>query len=306
MKKILNIIIYLLILAICVFIIFKYKNVFINIKNTIIKPKYNENLVSNDYKKSTNYDFVSINPNYTIKNKTDIKNAIYTYLDAGWDKYTIVCDKKYTNCINDVKQIIEDNSYLTDISNFVHPYNTFAKFNTGIRKDGVITLEKVKRYTKEEIDKINEKVDKIYNENYDRTKNTKENIKIFHDYIINHTKYDTSFKKDQLDYLSESSTAYGVLFNGKGICTGYTETMQLFLEKLNVKNYRVVSPTHAWNLVYIEGKWKHLDLTWDDPLMSDGTNMLTDKYFLIDTNTLLSYKDGEHDFDSKTYKEANN
>ena len=80
--------------------------------------------------------------------------------------------------------------------------------------------------------------------------------------------------------------------------------MQLFLEKMGVKNYRISSATHEWNLVYIEGKWLHLDLTWDDPITSDGTSILKDDYFLIDTNTLMSKEDGEHNFDSSIYKET--
>lgn len=80
--------------------------------------------------------------------------------------------------------------------------------------------------------------------------------------------------------------------------------MQLFLEKLGVKNYRISSSTHEWNLVYVEGNWLHLDLTWDDPIMSDGSNALYHDYFLIDTQNLLSKNDGEHDFDSNIYLEA--
>ena len=306
MKKVLDFIICIVIIVLCGFLIYENKEKFIMLKDIVLKTHSSQNLKSNEYKKGINYEFVKIHEGDTVKNKEDIKNTLYTYLDSGWDKYTFSCDKNYSSCITDVKLVVDSNNYLTDISNYVHPFNTFNKINTQITKAGNITLEKTKRYSKEEIDKLNEKVNQIYNENYDSSKNVKENIKIFHDYIINNTKYDKTFKKDQIDYTSLSSNAYGVLFNGLGICTGYTEAMQLFLEKLNVKNYRISSSTHEWNLVYIEGKWLHLDLTWDDPLVSDGSDTITDKYFLIDTNTLKSFDDGEHEFDSETYKEANN
>lgn len=261
-----------------------------------------QNLTDNKYRKKENYDYVKINENTTLKNKDDVKNMIYTYLDAGWDYYTVKCDADYLDCTNDIKEIVQNNTYLTDLSNFVHPFNTFDKINTTFAASGKVKLKKEPRYSNSQIDTLNKKVDEIYKENYDSSKNVSENIKIFHDYIVNHTKYDQS-NTTGLSNVG-SSSAYGVLIDGIGICSGYSDAMQLFLEKMNVKNYRISSSTHEWNLVYVEGAWRHLDLTWDDPIMSDGSDALKEDYFLIDTNTLLSKDDGEHNFDSSIYIEA--
>lgn len=261
-----------------------------------------QNLTDNKYRKKENYGYVKINENTTLKNKADVKNMIYTYLDAGWDYYTVKCDADYLDCTNDIKEIVQNNTYLTDLSNFVHPFNTFDKINTTFAASGKVKLKKEPRYSDSQIDTLNKKVDEIYKENYDSSKNVSENIKIFHDYIVNHTKYDQS-NTTGLSNVG-SSSAYGVLIDGIGICSGYSDAMQLFLEKMNVKNYRISSSTHEWNLVYVEGAWRHLDLTWDDPIMSDGSDALKEDYFLIDTNTLLSKDDGEHNFDSSIYIEA--
>lgn len=261
-----------------------------------------QNLTDNKYRKKENYGYVKINENTTLKNKDDVKNMIYTYLDAGWDYYTVKCDADYLDCTNDIKEIVQNNTYLTDLSNFVHPFNTFDKINTTFAASGKVKLKKEPRYSDSQIDTLNKKVDEIYKENYDSSKNVSENIKIFHDYIVNHTKYDQS-NTTGLSNVG-SSSAYGVLIDGIGICSGYSDAMQLFLEKMNVKNYRISSSTHEWNLVYVEGAWRHLDLTWDDPIMSDGSDALKEDYFLIDTSTLLSKDDGEHNFDSSIYIEA--
>lgn len=261
-----------------------------------------QNLTDNKYRKKENYGYVKINENTTLKNKDDVKNMIYTYLDAGWDYYTVKCDADYLDCTNDIKEIVQNNTYLTDLSNFVHPFNTFDKINTTFAASGKVKLKKEPRYSNSQIDTLNKKIDEIYKENYDSSKNVSENIKIFHDYIVNHTKYDQS-NTTGLSNVG-SSSAYGVLIDGIGICSGYSDAMQLFLEKMNVKNYRISSSTHEWNLVYVEGAWRHLDLTWDDPIMSDGSDALKEDYFLIDTNTLLSKDDGEHNFDSSIYIEA--
>ncbi len=261
-----------------------------------------QTLKDNEYSKKENYSYVSINTNTTLKSKDDIKNAIYTFLDNGWNTYTVRCDVDYLNCITDAKEIVENNTYLTDLSNYVHPFNTFDKINTTFTSTGLITLEKQNRYHNESIDKLNDKVNEIYNKYYDPSKNVVENIRIFHDYIINNTVYDTNNKTGISNI--NSSTAYGVLFDGIGICSGYTDAMQLFLEKLNVKNYRISSTTHVWNYVFVEGKWLHLDLTWDDPIMSDGSSALNHDYFLIDSEKLKSFNDGEHNFDSNIYMET--
>ena len=267
-----------------------------------LQPEIKQTLNDSDYRKKENYEYVKINEDTTIKSEDDAKNAIYTLLDAGWQEYTIKCDPDYLSCVNDVKKMVENNTYLTDLSNFIHPFNTFNKVNTTFNSTGRITLKKENRYTDEQIKKLTEKVNEIYNNIYDSSKNVKENIKIFHDYIINNTKYDSSNTTGLSDI--NSSTAYGVLLEGSGICSGYADAMSLFLEKMNIKNYRISSNTHVWNLVFVEGVWLHLDLTWDDPITSDGSDMLSNKYFLIDTNTLKNNSDEEHVFDENIYVEA--
>lgn len=308
MKKIIKLTIYIVVLVVA-FYIAKDNSDLIASKIMYFNKKYfmkeiKQNLNDNEFKKATNYEFVKIYNSTIIKNKTDLKNAIYTFLDSGWDKYTIACTADYLNCTSDAKELVGNKTELTDISNFVNPLNTFEKINTKIYSIGKITFTKESRYTNDEAQKVKNKIDEIYKNNYDSSKNITDNIRIFHDYIINNTKYD--IENDDLSNNSKASTAYGVLFENKGICSGYSDTMALLLDKMKVKNYRISSDSHMWNLVYIEGAWKHLDLTWDDPVVENDSekNILSDKYFLIDAETLKNYNDNEHNFDESIYVEA--
>lgn len=305
-NKMLTLTIKVIILVILGYLIYDNYYFIIN-KVELIYSKYfafnnTQVLIDNEYKKETNYEYVKIYKETNIKNNEMLKNAIYTFLDAGWENYTIFCDPSYTNCVNDTKQIAQNNSYLTDLSNFVHPFNTFEKINTTFTSSGKITLTRNPRYNSEKINVINNKIDEIYNSNYDPSKNIKDNIKTFHNYIINNSKYDVDNTTGDANI--DSSTAYGVLFKGLGICSGYTDTMALFLEKMGLKNYRISSSSHVWNIVYVDGNWLHIDLTWDDPITSDGSDILSDKYFLITTDELISRDDGEHNFDNNIYIEA--
>ncbi len=134
-------------------------------------------------------------------------------------------------------------------------------------------------------------------------------IKAIHDYIINTTVYDqerANAVKNSSEYVKyKSNTAYGPLIEGKAICGGYTDAMALFLDKMGIPNYKVSSEKHIWNLVYIDGAWKHLDLTWDDPVVSTGENMLLHTFFLIDSTTLMANDATEHTYNKNIYIEAN-
>lgn len=305
-KKLFKIAMMVIIVVICGYLIndnfYLLTNKIEYVYSKYLQSDIKQNLTDSEYRKKENYEYLKIDTDTIIKNKTEVKNMIYTFLDAGWNEYMVKCDPDYLTCTEDIKQLVQNNTYLTDISNFVHPFNTFEKVNTTFTSTGKVTLKKENRYSEEQIKALNDKVDEIYKKNYDSKKNVKENIKIFHDYIINNTKYDSDNKTGVSDI--NSSTAYGVLFDGVGICSGYTDAMGLFLEKMNVKNYRISSNTHVWNLVYVEGEWLHLDLTWDDPIISDGSDTLKDDYFLINTNTLKNKEDNEHNFDENIYIEA--
>ena len=131
---------------------------------------------------------------------------------------------------------------------------------------------------------------------------TKDKIKAIHDYIINHTEYDTLKTKNINDTTYHSNTAYGVLIEGYGICSGYSDAMKLFLDKLNIINYKISNDQHIWNLVYLDGTCLHLDLTWDDPV--SDKNITRDNYFLISTKTLKELNDDVHYYDANIFKEA--
>ena len=80
--------------------------------------------------------------------------------------------------------------------------------------------------------------------------------------------------------------------------------MALFLNRFGINNYKIASTNHIWNLVYINNDWLHLDLTFDDPVTTDGSNMLLKDMFLINTLKLESINDKEHNFDYNMYFEA--
>ena len=68
--------------------------------------------------------------------------------------------------------------------------------------------------------------------------------------------------------------AYGALVEGKAVCEGYAEALQYLLQKSGIQSLIVLGESrnpslnqveaHAWNIVRINGKYYHVDLTWND------------------------------------------
>lgn len=306
MKKIMSLII---LLSILIFIILYRNAIVTHIINNWIYTKEIVIKETNQYTHANNYDFVQITDNFYPKNKQDLLNIIYTYLNNGWQEFTFYCSEEYKDCLTNTTQIINDKTILSNINNFVHPYNSYSKLYIETNNLGKITIKKEKLYTEEEITQLNIKIDEILATIITPNMTTKEKIKAIHDYIINHTIYDQESANNVELSIENPETlashkAIGPLIYGLGICGGYSDTMAIFLNKLGIQNYKIANESHVWNLINLDGTWYHLDLTWDDPVLDTKENILIDDFFLISTNELHQKDPKKHLFNTTIYKEA--
>ena len=111
--------------------------------------------------------------------------------------------------------------------------------------------------------------------------------------------YDWEARRSHYDYVSFTDTsttkrkrqdALHVLKYGMCVCEGYADLYTAFARLLGVKAAYQSSAnlSHAWTELYYKGKWKMVDITWDDP-SETGTvdkNPTAENYwyFLIDPN----------------------
>lgn len=271
-----------------------------------IDKKYSK-ININDYYKDDNFNYVDDYTESGIKNRNDLINSIYYAINSGTDYIERYIDSDYTNYINDINTLTAYNGaefkkVISTLNNFVHPYNSSNNVKISYGGDYKIGITINRAYTQDEINEINNKVDKMLSENVNNNMPPKEKIRAIHDYIIDHTEYDKLKYENKNDDTYKSNTAYGVLIEGYGTCNGYADAMEIFLDKMNIINYKISNEEHIWNLVYLDGKWYHLDLTWDDPI--SDININRDTYFLINTKTLEKINDGTHTFDKNIYSEA--
>lgn len=99
-----------------------------------------------------------------------------------------------------------------------------------------------------------------------------EKVKAAYDYIVKNIKYDkVKIKNLPDDYVPDLST---IMSEKKGICYDYSALFAAILRsegipcklvkgyKNDLKNY------HAWNEVYLDGKWQVVDTTYDSAYVS--------------------------------------
>jgi len=279
-----------------VIVVFIFKdNISTFITDNIIYKGSNKVLTYNEYYLDNNYSYIQNIDTSDVKDYQEILNMFYTILNSGDNSYSFYCN--YENCIDDVKTLISDNKVISHINNFVHPFNTFSSINIDVTNNGKISVKVKKAYNDEEIEYIKAYINEFINTNITEETSDYDKIKLFHDHIVNNTKYD----KDNID---DEYTAYHLLTTGKAICGGYSDIMAIYLNTIGIQNYKVTSESHVWNLVKFENSWYHLDMTWDDPVASDGNQYLIHNFFLIPTSKLYQLDKVEHNFDTNVYIEA--
>ena len=320
MKKLIKIICYILFYAFCFgfgfFFMYGFEHYFpyeYNYYNYKIRKGIDLKKVKfdkkNAYTRDLNFDYVQKTDSLYSTNIQDSKNIFYTFVDSGETEINFLCDKKYEKCISDMHDMIydDDKKIINYIYHYIHPYNDYKTVSmVGNEKTGMIHLKITREYTNAEIKEINEKVDELYDILVDPNDEVRNNIKRVHDYLIDNIDYikeeeDRDIQKNKKNKTYD--TAYGALLRGKAICGGYTDAMFLFLDKMGLVSMRLGSKTHIWNVVKIDGKWYHLDVTWDDGKYTNGKHFTSYKYYLIDTDELFSLNIDSHDFNQDVFSE---
>lgn len=123
-----------------------------------------------------------------------------------------------------------------------------------------------------------------------------------HDYLVNHTRYDyQNYVKGTLP--NEAFTDYGALVLGSAVCSGYSKALYRMLNLAGIQNYIVKgygdNVLHTWNIVKVDGKFYHVDSTWDDPVWVKDT--LTYDYFNL-TDTQMAK---DHTWNRADYPKCN-
>lgn len=295
MKKIKNILYTILLMLIVYFVYINLDDITKDLKALIVSRNDLVIKEPNSYKVDYTFENFNYKISYVPYNKEELIDIYFNVLNNGYNEFTFYCPKEYKNCTKDVESIGNDSKLMSNINNYVHPYNSFKTIKTKVSSNNEITLEIQKKYSEEKINKINELVNNVISELDLNNIDDLTKIERIHNYILNHTVYDKNTKNFDIN------SAYGSLIEGHAVCSGYADAFSIFMNIYKIPNIRVSSENHLWNLVYINGKWLHIDLTWDD----SENNKYDNNYFLITKEKLFSLDTKEHNFDESFFIEAN-
>lgn len=164
-----------------------------------------------------------------------------------------------------------------------------------------LLINKVNALTAE-FDGYVQKITDLIPENY----SDYQKILFVNDYLCTNYRYDIRY------YSNPDSAIYNVydfFKEDKGVCQAYALAFMAIMDELGIRCDSVVSEAinHIWNLVELNEKWYHIDVTWNDPefatLDYDTFGKATHSYFLLSSDALLEKRpSGVFDIDGYGYE----
>lgn len=272
--------------------------------------EFNEEL--NEITKSLNNNSNSIENNKTkeISNNNEINNSnvkkenekpIYEFIKEALINAEVeinLSGYKESNSSEEIFNLVEK---IVNENPLILYYRGCEYWSNGILK---LQYSKDKKVIFNHRKEINKKVDYIISNVITNNMSDFEKEKVIHDYIINNSKYDEDYILS-IKVSNESYSPYGVLIKGKGVCEGYAKAMKLIMDKINIECIIVVGKAnktdHAWNMIKLDNNYYHVDLTWDDPVTNDSSDILSYDYFNINDKDMRK----DHIWDKNNYPICN-
>lgn len=101
-------------------------------------------------------------------------------------------------------------------------------------------------------------------------------------HLMDTVEYDTSTAASgEFSNQKTVATAYGALVNGSAVGEGYAMAYKALCDELGIESYVVLGEhdgkSHAWNIVYLDGYYYHVDVSMSDVNGISGAFLLDDK-----------------------------
>lgn len=159
-----------------------------------------------------------------------------------------------------------------------------------------------------------EKVNSLKNEFYGYVKSiTKlipdsysdyEKVLFVNDYLCSNYKYDISIYTNPYSAIYD---AFNFFKTGTGVCQAYSLSFMAIMDDLGIRSDFVSADemNHAWNLVELNNKWYHIDVTWNDPTLgsyeNDTFGCARHNYFLLSSECMMDSNHQHYGFDISDY-----
>ncbi|MBK3493294.1 DUF5050 domain-containing protein [Viridibacillus sp. YIM B01967] len=222
--------------------------------------------------------------------KTILSKAMHNYDRELTVTYKGNIDPKLKQINGIVEQVLAEDDYLA---------GSFRESKSHFRytsSSATLTYTFSYHTTNKQEQYVNAEVKKIIKKEISNKMSDYEKVKAINDYIVLNTKYGADTK-------ASAHSAFAVFKEGKGVCQGYTLAAYKLYKAAGIDVQYVVGNVdqvaHSWNLVKVEGKWYHVDSTFNDPT-PDRAGVVSYKYFLLSDSALAE----DHYWMKKDYKKA--
>ncbi len=122
---------------------------------------------------------------------------------------------------------------------------------------------------------------------------------LLHDYLCSLSTYYDSSEADGAENRYLASTAYGALVSGEAFSDGYSLAMKLLSNKAGLACIIVRGTAdgkpHVWNVMYIDGKFYHLDVAYNDADIEFAPELKFHGYFNLTADEIKK----DHTIDSE-------
>ena len=107
---------------------------------------------------------------------------------------------------------------------------------------------------------------------------------------------------EQVTYVEDApdnQNMYSALVRKESVCAGYAKEMQYLLEQIDIPCIYVIgkatndegTDSHAWNIVYCNDAYYHVDATWGDPIFNeDGYSKFSSFVCVTNNSSSLQHK----------------
>lgn len=239
------------------------------------------------------------------REQKEIYNSILLAVSHGKTEFSVPNSADMKMVSNLVKIVLGENSEYFYYDNC--QINYFSKgFKKTVQLTKWLNTLSIKLYA----DKFNAQSRNIIKEVITKDMSEMQKVLALHNYLVKNISYFGGIKG--FGRYQHYHTAYGAIVEKCAVCEGIAAAYCYLLSLVGIKSTIVNGTTdnskdfdHAWNIVEVDGKFYHIDVTWDLKNKNDDTFPCLDYFSLKDSDlknrTWNKYMYHSCDFDDMNF-----
>lgn len=218
----------------------------------------------------------------------------------GSNVTNLIFDRLYEN--PEIIDVIDDNSVRTTLWD----YGTYMLWE----------IRQGYSMTKKDVQELNAFIARWISLNIHEGMSAEEKVRAIHDFIVNEYRYSYGDSQSYSQGVAGRYSVYSsasLVFGQGGVCQAHASLFYRMTRAAGVPVRYICGNTtvegasglHAWNMVQLDGKWYHLDATWDRQAYSNAPEepMLVRDYYLKGDRSMSESRTWDRQFYPAAYED---